>query len=52
MTTGVKLPIFTFTYIIVLLDEEQIQRRIHSVVKERRGSSEEANQPIRTYYNQ
>lgn len=29
-----------------------MQRRLHSVVKERRGSSEERNQPIRTYYNQ
>ncbi|XP_075975095.1 uncharacterized protein LOC142975866 isoform X2 [Anticarsia gemmatalis] len=31
-------------------DEENAQRRIHSVVKERRGTSEEEGQPARTYY--
>ncbi|XP_049872300.1 smad nuclear-interacting protein 1 isoform X2 [Pectinophora gossypiella] len=31
-------------------DEEHVERRLNSVVKERRASSEEGSQPSRTYY--
>ncbi|XP_030023625.2 probable serine/threonine-protein kinase DDB_G0280133 [Manduca sexta] len=32
------------------IEDAHVQRRIHSVVKERRGSSEEESHPVRTYY--
>ncbi|XP_053604343.1 smad nuclear-interacting protein 1 isoform X2 [Plodia interpunctella] len=32
------------------VEEEHTERRLHSVVKERRASSEEGSQPVRTYY--